>query len=265
MRQHDEGRTADSCRRQAAMESAVRRRLGDITPRVAAEILRDRSNSRFINDATVANLRVLNAVVVQPASRTMWHSTAMQPIAPFGEMVSLSVEAGAERLPALEADSRLGSDGLGREEAVVATMRQAARLFAAGRVGDAGRLWDRLAFDGTSGLEPRRLAWARARARWSTGQLAAADALLAEVDVEEAPFEVGAYALVVRAMIADRQGRRVEAVQQYRAAAAFLEAHGEYDAPLIVGPIRTWIRAGLAAPQPHGPLPPTPDLQSIPQ
>jgi hypothetical protein len=265
MRDHDEGRTADSYRRQAAMAAAVGRHLGDITPRVAAEILRDRSNSRFINDATVANLRVLNAVVVHPASQTMWHSTAMQPVAPFGEMVPLSVDGGTERFQPLEADARLGSDGLRREEAVVATMRQAARLFAVGRVGDAGRLWDRLAAEGTSRLEPRRLDWARARVRWSTGKLAAADALLAEIDVDEAPFEVRAYALVARAMIADRQGRRLEALNQYRAAEAFLNAHGEYDAPLIVGSVRAWIREGLAAPQNRGPLPPMPDLQSIPQ
>lgn len=265
MRDHDQGRTADSSRRQDAMAAAVRRHLGDITPPVAAEILRDRSNSRFINDSTVANLRVLNAVVVDPAAKTLWHSTALQPLAPFGEMVPVAVAGETVGVQPLPADPRFGSDALARQVDVVAAMRQAAELFAAGRVDDAGRIWDRLAADETTLLEPRRLAWARARVRWSTGKLVEAEALLAGADVDEAPFEVRAYALVVRALIADRQGRRAEALDQYRRAEAFLNAHAEYDAPVIVGPVRTWIRAGLAAAGNTGPLPDMPDLQNIPQ
>jgi hypothetical protein len=268
MHDHDEGRMADSYRRRAAMEAAVRRHLGAITPDVAAGILRDRANSAFMNDSTVANLRVLNAVVVDPAARVMWHSTMPQPLAPFGEMVPLVVEdapPGSHAFAALPADPRLGGAALRREVEVVAAMRQAARLFTIGRVGDAGAIYDRLAAEGTSPLEPRRLAWARARVRWSTGRLAEAEALLAAADVDAAPFEVRAHAMVARAMVADRQGRRTQALDHYRAAAALLDAHPEYDAPSVVTPLRTWIRAGLAAPRAAARFPAMPDLQCIPQ
>jgi hypothetical protein len=264
MRAHDEGRTADSARRLAAMSAAVERRLGRITPAVATEILRDRSNSAFINDATVANLRVLNALVVDPGRRMLWHSTAMQPVAPFGEMVALAVD-GFPEAPALTADPGLVNGDRAREMEAVAVMRQAARLFATGRVGDAGRLWDRLAVEAADLLEPHRLAFARARVRWSIGKPEEADALLAGAEVEAAPFEVRAYATVARALIADRQGRRSEALMRYRRAAAVLDQYPEYDAPLLVGAVRQWIEDGLVAPRTTGRLPAMPDLQCIPQ
>ena len=265
MHDHDQGRTADSDRRRLAIEAAVRPQLGRITPAVAASILRDRSNSAFMNDATVANLRVLNAVVVDPARRVMWHSTAPQPLAPFGEMVPIAVEEQHVDVESLPADPRLGGVTLRHEVEVVAAMRQASRLFAVGRVGDAGAIWDRLAVEAATELEPRRLAWARARVRWSIGRLADAEALLAEADVAAAPFEVRAYAKVARGMIADRRQRHAEALEHYRGAAAFLDTHPAYDAPLLVGPVRRWIREGLATSARPGRLPALPDLQCIPQ
>ena len=36
------------------MEAAVEAQVGKITPQVASDILRDRSNSRYVNDSTVA-------------------------------------------------------------------------------------------------------------------------------------------------------------------------------------------------------------------
>jgi hypothetical protein len=144
-------------------------------------------------------------------------------------------------------------------------MRQASRLYALGRVGDAGVIWDRLAADATTGLEPHRLAWTRARVRWSTGKLAAADALLADADVDTAPFEIRAYARVARALVADRRGERDAALRHYRAADAYLAAHPTYDAALLVGPLHRWIAAGLAAPATGARLPAMPDLQCIPQ
>lgn len=266
MQAHDEGRTADSERRRRAMEAAVRAHLGSIDPEAAAAILRDRSNTPYFNDATVANLRVLNAAVVDPRARRMWHSTAQQPLAPFGEMIPFDVEGEgvATDAPAIPADPRLDGPVLRRQVEIVAAMRQASRIFAGGRVGDAGALWDRLADDPASGLEPHRLAWARARVRWSTGRLAAAEDLLAHADVDDAPFEVRAHARVARALVADRRGRRAEAVDRYRAADAYLAAHPAYDARLVVAPLHRLIAAGLAAPA-TGSIPALPDLQCVPQ
>jgi len=265
MRDHDEGRSADTDRRRRAMEAAVERHLGRITPEIAATILRDRSNSPFMNDATVANLRVLNPVVVDPQRRLLWHSTTQQPLAPFGEMIPLTVDGSTADVAPIAADPRLATAGMRGEIATVAAMRQASRLFAVGRVGDAGAIWDRLAAEPANGLEPRRLAWARARTRWSTGRLAEADVLLADADVDQAPFEVRAHAKVVRAMIADRQARRDDALGHYRDAAAWLDAHAAYDAPTLVGPLRRWIADGVAAPALARRFPAMPDLQCIPQ
>jgi hypothetical protein len=145
-------------------------------------------------------------------------------------------------------------------------MSHATRLFAVGRTGDAGAIWDRLGDDASaaSSLEPRRLAWARARVRWSTGKLSDAETLLGRADVHAAPFEVRAYAKVARGMVADRQHRRADALTHYRGAAEFLDAHPAYDAPMLIGPLRRWIRDGLAAPA-GGRVPVMPDLQCIPQ
>jgi len=265
MHPHDQGRSADSDRRRTAIEAAVRRRLGAIDPVIATEILRDRSNTPFINDATVANLRVLNAVVLEPATRTMWHSTTRQPLAPFGEMIPLAVGDDAPSAAPLPADPRLGSAALQSEVETVAAMRQASRLFAIGRVGDAGAIWDRFAADPARGLEPHRLAWARARVRWSIGRLAEAEDLLAAADVDAAPFEVRAYARVARGLVADRQGRRAAALAHYREADAYLAAHPTYDAPFLVEPLHHWIGAGLGAPATAARMPAMPDLQCIPQ
>ena len=265
MHDHDQGRTPDSARRQQAMADAVQRRAGAITPAAASEILRDRSNSRFINDSMVANLRVLNAVVVQPAARTLWHSTSMQPIAPFGSMLPFTVEGAATEAATLPADGGLADGTLARQVDVVAAMRQAERFYENGRVGDASALWDRLAVDAADLLEPHRLAWVRARARWSVGRFAEAEPLLAAADVDDAPFEVRAHAIVARAMVADASGRHGAGLAHYARAAALLDADPEYDAAALVGPLRGWIAAGRTGPAPAGRLPAMPDLQAVPR
>lgn len=266
MAAHDEGRTADSDRRRRAMEAAVGPRVGAIDVATAATILRDRANTPYVNDATVANLRVLNTAVVEPHARRLWHSTGQQPVAPFGAMIALDVagEGATPGVAPIPADPRLDGPVLRHEVETVAAMRQAERLYAGGRVGDAGALWDRLADDAESRLEPHRLAWARARARWSTGRLAEAEDLLVVADVDAAPFEVRAHAGVARGLVADRRGRRIEAVARYREADAYLAAHPQYDAKLLVGPLHRLIDAGLAAPA-TGRMPPLPDLQCMPQ
>jgi hypothetical protein len=265
MHDHDRGRGPDSIRRQAAMADAVRRRAGAITPIAASEILRDRANSRFINDSIVANLRVLNPVVVQPATRTLWHSTTMQPIAPFGAMVPFTVDGSTPDAPPLPADPGMTDGTLARQVEVVAAMRHAERLYEGGRAGDAGALWDRMAVDAADLLEPHRLAWARARARWSVGRLGEAETLLAAADADGAPFEVRAYAIVARGMIADRTGRRRAALAHYARAAAFLDAHPEYDAADLIEPLRACVAAGRAQQAAGGRVPQLPDLQIIPR
>jgi hypothetical protein len=260
----DRYRSEDSFRRRAAIEAAVQRRLGSITPLVAADIMRDRSNSAYVNEPVVANVNVLNAAVVQPRSRTLWHSTTMQPLAPFGEMVPFTVAADASSTPSLPADPRLGTPRE-HERQVVEEVRRAVRLFDEGQTADAGAVWDHLADAGESLLEPHRLAWARARVRWTMGKLPEADALLVDAARDGAPFEVRAHALVAQALIADREGRRADAVGLYREARAYLDAHPEYSDKFVVVPLAERIAAGIERPQTEGEFPRLGDLQYVPR
>jgi hypothetical protein len=260
----DRYRSEDSFQRRAAMEAAVRPHLGSITPDIAAQILRDRSNSPYVNDSTVANLSVLNAAVIQPAAKTLWHSTTMQPEAPFGEMVPFSVAAGVPLTHTLPADPRLGTAAMQHEAAVVQQMRQAARAFNAGKFVEAQRIWDDLARRGESILNPARLAYGRAAARIQRNQLTGADALLATIDPEHAPFDVALASAVDRGVIADRLGRRADAIGLYRQAAAYADAHPEYT-DRFVAEMRAVITAGLSHPLDRGPFPETPALQAVPE
>ena len=261
---HDQGRFVGSFRRRAAMEEAVRPQLGKINPEIAANILRDRANSPYVNESTVANAGVLNSTVVHPASKTLWHSTTMQPLAPFGEMVPFSVGADVSGTPTLPADPRLGTPEMECEAAVIAELRNAVRLFNEGLFGEAGAIWDRFAENGEPMLEHSRLAWARARVRWALGNLEEADNLLAGLDTDGVPFDVRSHGLVARALIADRLGRRENAIRFYQQTQTYLDAHPDYNDQFTVAPIRAWVSAGLQAPQTKGAIPKTPDLQGVP-
>jgi hypothetical protein len=259
---HDRGRFADSFQRLAAMEEAVRSHLGRISPEIAAGILRDRSNSPYANESVVANAVALNSTVVQTSTRTLWHSKAKQPQAPFGEMVPFSVAGEAPAAPSLPADPRLGGPEMEREAAALAAARRGVRLFGEGKVEEAGAIWDRLAGDGEPALEPHRLAWAQARVRWSLGRLEEADGLLTGLDTDAVPFDVRSHALVVRAVIADRLARRKDALRLYQQAQAYLDAH-DYNHQSMVAPLRARIAAGLRRAQDEGPMPESPDLQRV--
>ncbi len=265
---HDLGRQDDSFRRHHAMEDAVRRYAGRIAPELAARILRDRSNSRYVNDSTVANPYVLNSAVVHPASGTLWHSTTMQPSAPFGEMVPFSVARDVSRTPPLPADPRLGTPQLEYEVAVIEEMRRATRLFEEGRLDEAGVIWDRVAGQGEPSLEPARLAFARARVRWTRGELEEADALLEGVDRDDTLFTVRVWGLAARAAIADRLGRRADALSLYRRTQALLDSRLERkDVPAPDGGIeslRAQVEAGLLGPWMGDPFP-AGDLQHVPR
>ena len=261
---HDRGGSPDSDQRRAAMEAAVQPHLGNVTPEIATLILRDRSNSPYVNESVVANTNVLNSNVVNAASRTLWHSTAQQPQAPFGEMLPFNPGDSAPDAAALPADPRLGTPEMDREAHVVAEVRRAVRLFNEGKGEDAGTIWDAFADGGEPLLQPHRLTWARARVRWTLGRCDEADALLAALDSDGTPFDVRAHALVARGWVADRASRREDAARLYQQALAYLDTHPEYNHQFTIAPARSWATDGLKAPRTDGPPPGTPDLQSVP-
>jgi hypothetical protein len=260
---HDRGRTPDSVRRLAAIEAAVQRHMGAIDPEVAATIMRDRSNSAYANDSTVANFRVLNSVVVQPGTGTLWHATSVQPEAPFGEMVPFSLGGPVQAGP-LAADGRFAGGSLEPERRVVEEMREAAALLASGRIVEACAIWDRIGEAAEGFVEPHRLLWARARARWMLERWDEAEALLDRLQDAAAPIDVTAYGLVALGMVRDRLERRADALSTYGRAKAYLREHGEYVQAHLFAPLDPWIDDGLRTAQ-RGPIPAMPDLQLIPR
>jgi hypothetical protein len=263
MIKHDMGRSLGSFTRRSAMEAAVEAQLGQIAPESASRILRDRSNSSYLNESTVANLSAFHSVVVHPASRTLWHSTARQPQAPFGELVPFTPGAEKSTEGPLPADPRFGTPEMERETAVVKELRTAMRLFEEGSVQEAAAIWDRFAEKGEPLVQPHRLSWARARGRWVSGRLAEAAEILAGLDVENTPFDVRANAMVARASVLDRLGHRQEAVEAYTRAQAYLEANSQYNDGLI-SPLRKRTAEGLKTAQEGKQMPEFPGLQGIP-
>jgi tetratricopeptide (TPR) repeat protein len=260
---HDHYRSPDSFGRQAGMEAAVRKRLGALTPTAATEILRDRSGHRYPNDNSIANLFVLNAAVVQPAAGLLWHSTSMQPSAPFGAYRAFAARAGAPELPALPAAPALAEPQFHEELEAIAEARAALRAQRAAAVaGDAEErragfaeslaTWNRLASAEPPLLDPARIALARAHALHGLGDLEGAFAALAPAEAEGAPFEVRAEGLASRALLADRLGRREEALRLWRATLRQLEAGPEFN---VFEDLRALAEAGLAEPASDDELP----------
>ena len=249
----DTVRTPDSFRRLAAMEDAVRPFLGRINPAIAAQIIRDRSNSPYVNDSVVANPMVFNAAIIQPATKTLWHSTRRQPSAPFGEMVA-STFSSPQPEP-IAPDPQLSKPEMDHEVRLIAKLRRAERLFEQERIAESERAYDDLA--GERSLEPQRLVWARARTRWTLGKLEEADSLLARLDLERSPFEIAIWSLAMRGVIADWRGRRKEALQAYQKAQDLLLANPQYRLP----DVHKLITHGLASPASEAEVPATPDLQ----
>jgi hypothetical protein len=260
---HDRGGSPDTDRRRQAMEAATKPHLGTITPEIAAAILRDRSNTPYINDSAVASVFSLNSTVVHAASRTLWHSTAKQPLAPFGEMVPFTPGDNPSTAMPIPADPRLGGEEMQHHAALIAQLRESVRLFDNGRIEESGAILDRLAGQEPA-LQPERLTWARARVLIALGRWDDAESLLATVDTDDTPFEIRAPAMIARGWVADVTGRRADALALYRRALACLDAHPQYNHAFTIAPMRGWIAAGLKAPRSARDLPQTPPLLGVP-
>ncbi len=223
----DRYRSPDSFDRRAGVERAVERHLGRLTPALAAEVLRDRSAHPWPNASNVANLAVLNAAVVHPASRTLWHSTTMQPEAPFGEYVAFSLKGPAPA--AIPASPRLGGEAMARERAAVATARRALHALRDRRYAEAGAGFEGLLAETPPMLDPARLALGLAAARFWQGDFGAAAEALAPALAGGAPADVRIEALSLRALCADRLGQREQAASLQRQVLALVEAHPEWN------------------------------------
>jgi hypothetical protein len=243
---HDLYRSPDSFGRLAAMEAAVQRQLGALTPERASEALRDRTGHAYPNSDSVGNLFVLNAVVVQPAAGLLWHSTTMQPHAPFGAYRAFSPNADVSGVPPLPASPALATSAFEREASAIADARRALQAQRGGRHAEARALWDAVAAQSPPVLHPARIALARGWNLVELGELAAADAALAAADGEAAPLSVRLLALAGRAVLADRLERREQAVARYEGVLEALDTHPEYT---CFRRLRALAEAGAQAPQ----------------
>ena len=218
---HDRYRSPDSFARQRGMERAVRLRARRAHTRARDEVLRDRGEGAYPNDTTVANLFVLNAAVVAPKQGVLWHSTRMQPFAPFGAYVGVSLARSSDAIPALPAAPRLDAAAERTEAEAIETARRGVRALRGAREADTGSERAALAADaradpGTASPPSSRRASTqsalrarpRARAPRTGGDLAGAYTALAPAEAEGAPFEARAQGLAARALLADRSGRR---------------------------------------------------------
>lgn len=236
----DRYRSPDSFDRRAGMEAAVGKQVGRLTPEVAAEILRDRSTHPWPNASNVANLTVLNAAIVHPASRTLWHSTTMQPEAPFGEYVGFTLGKGSAP-PSIPASALLTGDAMARERIAVAMGREALHALAEKRPADALKGLETLLAAKPPVLDPARLALGLALARFQEGDVAGAAQALLPVTAADAPIDVQIYGLSLRALCADRLGHRDEAVALYRETLTLIEAHPEWNQ---FEKVAAWAREG---------------------
>lgn len=225
----DRYRAPDSFDRRAGMESAVARHLPGLTPESAADILRDRSTHPWPNASNVANLSVLNAAIAHPASRTLWHSTTMQPEAPFGAYTGFSLAKDAPPPATIAASPLLASDAMARERAAVAKARAALHALHDERFAEAQTGFDALIAEHPSLLDPARLALGAASARFSQKDFAGAVEALAPSLDARAPIDVRIYATSLEALSADRLGRREEAARLHRETLALIEAHPEWN------------------------------------
>jgi hypothetical protein len=240
----DRYRSPDSFDRRAGIEAAVARRLPGLTPEAAADVLRDRSTHPWPNASNVANLAVLNAAVVHPASRTLWHSTTMQPLAPFGEYAGFSLAEGAPAPRPITASPLLAGEAMARERAAVAEGRLALHALADERFAEARTGFDALLAEAPPVLDPSRIAVGAAWARAGEGDCEGAIVTLAPALAEGATDEVRIYATSLRALCADRLGRREEAVGLHRETLARIGAHPEWN---VFEKTAALARAGIEA------------------
>lgn len=240
----DRYRSPDSFDRRAGIEAAVAQRLGRLSPETAAEILRDRSTHPWPNASNVANLSVLNAAIVHPATRTLWHSTTMQPLAPFGAYVGFSLAKDAPAPPSVAASPLLASDEMARERATVERARRAFHALADERFDEAQAGFDALIAETPPVLDRSRLAIGAGWARFGRGDCDGVPAALAPALAPDAPVDVRIYATSLAALCADRSGRRDEAVRLHRETLATIQSHPEWN---VFEDVAALAQAGIEA------------------
>ena len=244
MQAEDHFRGPDSLDRRRLMERAVESRLGRLDAARAAEILRDRSGHPFANASVVGNLFVLNAAVVEPARGILWHSDAMQPYAPFGRYVPITIGDTTEARVPIPAAPYLETEKYRREAAVVARVRAALAAHLMDQDAEkANQLWEQIFAHSPGELDLSRISLGWAHSLVAAARVAEASSVLDTYVKPAASREARVEAALLKAASADGRGQREEAVTYYRTAAALMEEVPDFS---FYDPMRSLAEQGLS-------------------
>lgn len=224
MQDVDQYRGPDSLDRRRLMEAAFAPYRGRLDVAGGAEILRNRDGHPFPNASVVGNLFVLNAAILDPARRVLWHSDRMEPYAPFGRYVPLAIDGHGQGLEPIPASPFLQTEAYRAQAAAIARVRAALDAqFLAGDLARSNALWAGIFANPPGELDPSPLALA-----WANSLLEAADfaacrnALATHVD-PAADREIQVYAALLDGACADGLGRRDDALAAYARAQALMD------------------------------------------
>jgi len=214
--------------REAAIRKAVKAQIGHVTPQSAAEILRYRENTPFINGSTVANLFVFNSVIITPAAKVIWISTHAEPFAPFGEFIPIALEPASTPVPSIAEDKYNGMKG---DQELVALLREASRKLDMGDASTADLILENLR--GAPRLEPCRLMLFRVAANTKLGEFGGADALLDGHECNDAQFELRFIASAARLEAAIQLNNYSEAKERWWALDSLMRNSPRFRSPGI--------------------------------
>jgi len=229
MQDVDKFRGPDSLDRRRLMEAAFAPHQGRLDPARGAEILRNREGHTFPNASVVGNLFALNAAVLEPARRVLWHSDRIEPYAPFGSYVPIAIDGHEEGLQAIPASAFLNTEAYRAEAQAIAAVRAALNAqLVAGDLERANQLWAEIFNDPPKQLDVSLLSlgWA-----YSLLKEERFDECATALDTHVAPTvsrEARVNAALLRGVCEDGRGERDRAVASYNRAAALMDEVPNY-------------------------------------
>jgi len=217
-------RGPDSLDRRRLMEAAFAPYVGRLDPARGADILRNREGYPFANASVVGNLFVLNAAILDPGRRVLWHSDRIEPYAPFGSFVPLAIDGHGDDLQPIAASPFLETQAYRAEAADVARVREALDAqFVAHDPERARAAWTQILAHPPEILDVPPLAVAAAYAFLEASDFESClSALDGHVDAS-AERETRVYAALLRGACEDGLGRRETAISDYTRAAVWME------------------------------------------
>jgi len=217
-------RGPDSLDRRRLMEAAFAPHAGRLDARRAAEILRNREGHAHPNASIVGNLFVLNAAIVEPARRVLWHSDLIQPYAPFGRYVPIAIDGHGADLEPIAASAFLETDAYRDEAREIARVRAAWNAhLVSGDPARASALWAEVFADPPRHLDASVLALGYAYGLLAAERFEDCLSVLARHVGSDATREASVSSALLRGACEDGRGRRDDAVASYARATALMD------------------------------------------